>query len=439
MRMRTETEPQFTWTAFYEEFTKNLLDYKDNRPGLVNKFQNARRKFEPEIGRPIPGLDGLQEIDPFTVLATFNRGENTPPANRNKIAAALGDLLEVSITAPERFDGIPTVDNRKSWFFDAKSDVRRDMGYMWDVFEAALDLKSFEDATEFIEVFNRAIQVVGVKRKMTFGLYWIRPDMFVALDKNNKKYVEKYGLARWPFEDNLPLRSGERYVDLCHDLSHQLKHPKFIVSTIQELSQAAWDERDEPNVPPPSPDLPQETGIAEVVPRSQLPETRGNPSPPPNGGAFVPRDPPETTAVAGPRAVEAEDWVEAQLLRERESTVERFGSTHHDGDRLSDNLRVGADFLVKKANSNEILKFVEVKSSRKTLPNTIQLTASEFLRARQCVEDRIPYELWIVSYDAESAAFKVKHKRIIEHFEQQLAEFTEQDFASFGVQLRYPN
>ena len=428
----SQAHPDLPWTKFYMEFANKLLKYKDKQGDLLDRFNKATE------GRSFPGLDDVEEIDPFTVMATFNRGERTPDAKRTKIAVALREALDVNAEAPEKFKGIPTVDNRMSWFFDAKGDVRRDMGYMWDVFDAALELKSLDDATGFIEKFNRATQVGHVKRKLTFGLYWVRPDIFVALDKNNRRYVEKYGLASWPFGNSLPSGSGQVYVDLCAYLLERLKSPEFDVETFQELSWQAWLERDEPYRPLDDSGYQGIGRAADVVFRSKgLSDPRGTTQPEPIGQLA---DPAEPALVSPGRGREAEAWVEDQLRKEfGRKNVERYGYTNRAITRWPDGLYPGFDFLVKRRNSDTVAKFVEVKSAKGSLPSSVRLTAGEFLRAWKCSEQRIPYELWVVVFDGNSTLFRVIDHRILTHFEKEAAKLTIHDFASVGVQLRYPD
>ena len=60
----------FTWIAFYTEFSAALLQYKNNRSGLVEKIKT----FFSGIGMKLPTLENgeLFDIDPFTVYGLFN-------------------------------------------------------------------------------------------------------------------------------------------------------------------------------------------------------------------------------------------------------------------------------------------------------------------------------------------------------------------------------
>jgi 5-methylcytosine-specific restriction protein B len=130
---------RFLWTKFYEAIAEKLLVYRNNRTPLIEGIH--------EIASRVPGLsylqdkfaDGrkgpLQDICPFTAMGTFNRTMSN--ANRRMIASEVAKLLGVDVPVPELFDGIPMLNNQKSWFFgysDRRGD--RDIDTLWTVFAA---------------------------------------------------------------------------------------------------------------------------------------------------------------------------------------------------------------------------------------------------------------------------------------------------------------
>src|SRR5690606_23466406 len=81
----------------------------------------------------------LQDICPFTTMGMFNR--SMTDTNRHNIAAALAKLMEVEEEAPTSFEGIPVLNNQRSWFFrygDKRGEG--DIDKLWDVFAAAAAL-----------------------------------------------------------------------------------------------------------------------------------------------------------------------------------------------------------------------------------------------------------------------------------------------------------
>ncbi|MDF7401325.1 hypothetical protein ACJEI1_21885 [Escherichia coli] len=133
---------RFKWTQFYEEFADKLLTYKDDRASLMAAIHDLPNKIESISvlqDQPKEGTkDLLSDICPFTVFGLFNRG--ITDANRIAIASELAAFLKVETPVPNSFEGIPVVNNQRSWFFGYK--YRRgehDIDTLWNLFEAAIE------------------------------------------------------------------------------------------------------------------------------------------------------------------------------------------------------------------------------------------------------------------------------------------------------------
>lgn len=253
----TQTDSRFEWAEFYMEFADKLSAYKDDRGELLKKALPAIDATGAPYALTDQFKDGrsglLRDICPFTLMSTFNRGITNE--NRNSIANALGEVLGVKRAAPTRFDSIPIVRNQASWFFGLERDRDPgDINTLWQVFEAALalavsDTKARREA--FITSYDLAREVYGVRINLSIGLYWIRPSFFVALDSNNRSYIEEHFEfyikddfepdldPEWP---NLETLKGDQYLQLRDYIVGELGKPGSPVSTIPELSQAAYDE-----------------------------------------------------------------------------------------------------------------------------------------------------------------------------------------------------
>ncbi len=96
---------------------------------------------------------------------------------------------------------------------------------------------------------------------------------------------------------------------------------------------------------------------------------------------------------------EAEQYVHDQVLRPRYGkNVVRIGHTDLEQVPLDDEMLPGADFLIRKADGS-VQEFFEVKSTRARFPSSITLTRGEFARIKRCLENDIPYTLYVVSYE----------------------------------------
>lgn len=70
-----------------------------------------------------------------------------------------------------------------------KKRKNEDIENLWRLFEAVVQNKDCEDE------FNTVITQYIINVNITMGLFWIRPERFLALDKANKIYLkDKYGI-----------------------------------------------------------------------------------------------------------------------------------------------------------------------------------------------------------------------------------------------------
>ena len=260
--MEKDTRP-FQWTEFYEKVADKLLEYQDqDRRALLAKNMHeigSRRNFSYLQDKFADGSTGpLEDICPFTVLGTFNRGTRTKIADRQAVAADIAHLLDVRVPIPESFEGIPVLFPTRSRFFsDAREREDSDIDALWSVFVAASQLdwhvsgpaSRFIDPDEdgypeeFIVAYNAAQEVRSVGWNLSIGLYWAHPWDFLPLDKNSREYI------RSRLELEAAPRNGGDYLLLCSAVKGLLSaeaNPVFSVDnspvrSIPELSLDAWN------------------------------------------------------------------------------------------------------------------------------------------------------------------------------------------------------
>ena len=243
------------WTSFYGAIADALLQYRYDRWPLVEAISDIadrRRDLPFAISDQFPdGSSGpLQDICPFTTMGLFNRG--LTDANREAIAAELARFLEVAEPAPKLStddDGIPLLNNQRSWFFHYAR--RRQAGHidmLWQVFADAIAFAdSTFDPSDFIGSFDAAEAQPLVANNLTMGLYWARPWWYVPLDRNSRRYItDRLGIQ-------LPrtVPSGAVYVELCNQLGRRFEDIDFPVHSFHELSWAAY----QPDSPAPPREL----------------------------------------------------------------------------------------------------------------------------------------------------------------------------------------
>lgn len=250
-----EKDQHFAWTSFYEAIATALLTHKDDRSELVSRLNAFAARVDymsylhdtDQSGRHIP----LTDICPFTVMGIFNRGVTRE--NRQEAARELASILGVTEPVPEKFDGIPLINKRKSLYFGyAKDRKQGDIDALWDVFEKALILADDEggDAdvrSDFLDAYNKASRIYCVGWNLSMGLYWIRPWFYPPLDSRSQAYiVGKLGLAVGR-NGAKGRSSAEDYASLLETLSARFMEDAYPVHSFPELSLAAWQYRG-PNV-----------------------------------------------------------------------------------------------------------------------------------------------------------------------------------------------
>lgn len=258
----TSPEKQrFEWTDFYEAVAEKLLAYADNRAPLIGviheigkkvpKFQILQDKF------PDGSTGPLKDICPFTAMGIFNR--SMTDANRKLIASELAHFLGVTIRVPSSFEGIPVLNNQRSWFF-AYADKRGagDIDALWRVFVTAsrmVDDEQRDTRDAFIQAYDEATQVWGVAWNLSTGLYWAHPWEFLTLDSQSRHYINKrLGLSVAISGQQGPC-DGRAYLKLLDDLRLRFGEDGYPVHSFPDLSLASWMYRDPVDKPVPAGDI----------------------------------------------------------------------------------------------------------------------------------------------------------------------------------------
>ena len=241
---------RFNWTQFYEAMADNLLAFRDRRPELIAGIHALASRVEGLTNLTDQFADGstgpLKDICPFTAMGIFNRG--LTDTNRKAIAKGLARLLDVTEPVPDSFEGIPILNNQRSWFFgyDRKRKLD-DIDSLWEVYAQALAFARSDEENAratFSQAFDNATMRHGVGWNLTMGLYWIRPWVFPTLDSQSQLYVSK--------KLNLQIgRNGPKgrcnandYLTVLDTLEARFPEDAYPVHSFPELSLAAWHFKD---------------------------------------------------------------------------------------------------------------------------------------------------------------------------------------------------
>jgi hypothetical protein len=182
----------FTWIPIYKEIAESLRKYENKQKELIALLNRIK-----ESGLPMISLEymdekrkriPLTEIDPFTFFASFNRG--IKDVNRVGIISFLKKEWSLSSEVPDDFSGIPVANNMNSWFFGFTKDRKQeDIPLLWKLFNEVLD----DDLKE--KTFNDALKIYGVSKNITWGMFWLKPEKYLNIDRVNIAHLVKQGVV----------------------------------------------------------------------------------------------------------------------------------------------------------------------------------------------------------------------------------------------------
>src|SRR5215208_497313 len=181
----------FTWAPIYAELAGELRKWENKQAELISFLEELRTQgfvVTPLHDKDVDGARSLlNEIDPFTFFGVFNRRIGYD--QRLAILKQIKAHFKLQRELPEDFDGVPLLNNMRSWFFSAQPSRRvDDVQKLWRVFRLALEKNPLEDQ-EFLQAFDEALTVKQTNVNLTMGLFWIRPDTFLSLDQTNRSYL----------------------------------------------------------------------------------------------------------------------------------------------------------------------------------------------------------------------------------------------------------
>lgn len=226
-------DSKFTWVPLYEELAQALLRYKEDRTDLVEWIYEDLGKVTRADGQSLVAYlkqkDGSRiiDIDPFSVFAIFNR--STSWENRTKLLTHFKKKFRLTSTIPSDFNGIPTVDARRSFFFSWKSDNSKVIHDLWQLFEKVISDHDISEA------FDQVLENGMPKYSLTMCLFWICPEKYLALDSRNRSYLESFG-----FPNEFPKFNYDEYSNLLAKVQKKINNGDIPCSSFLELSLFAW-------------------------------------------------------------------------------------------------------------------------------------------------------------------------------------------------------
>lgn len=220
----------FTWIPFYKELSKKLLQFRNDRKPLVDFiYSELSTVGSKSLVDYIHMEDGskVKDIDPFSVFAIFNR--SLKRENRLGFLQKIKDRFNLNTDIPTDFDGIPTVNSQRAFFFNWAEKNTESIQQFWDLFESVVLEKDIRS------IFDQIVNKTVSQYSLTMILYWIAPDRFLNLDGRNRSYLSVLG-----FPDNYPDLDYSEYSKLMQDVRQKMDDHSIPCSSFPELSYAAF-------------------------------------------------------------------------------------------------------------------------------------------------------------------------------------------------------
>jgi predicted RNA-binding protein with PUA-like domain len=219
----------FTWKPLYSELAEALLAWRSRQKELMDILGTARQR-----GVPIAVLEDLnasgkhfplQVMEPFTFFGTFNR--KIRDEHRIKLLSIIKEKLGLKSPLPTDFNGLPVMNPQNSWFFSyAKHREPDAIDSLWDFAEAVVN-KPAEAVSA--ELFQRCLEIrcVGLG-SLTMGLFWMRPDQYLAIDRQNRAFLQRKGI-------NAEVSDWASYLALLQNVKQH-----FPGTALEQLSKLAY-------------------------------------------------------------------------------------------------------------------------------------------------------------------------------------------------------
>lgn len=237
----------YNWTEFYFEFAKKLLEFKENRTELINKIIETFKRIDMKM----PTLEkdnNIVDIDPFTIFGLFNKS-SMKDENRKKIISGIKEIFNLKNNVPDKFDSIPVLNNINATYYSFIEDRdEKAIDNLWELFSHALEYEKSpteEILNKLKKYFDLAIDAkYNGNSKITMGLFWIAPKIFLNLDSRNEWYIYESGKIPKSIVETLPevdkKISSNKYFEILEKVKEYLDNSSIGINNFKDLSFDAW-------------------------------------------------------------------------------------------------------------------------------------------------------------------------------------------------------
>lgn len=223
-------EERFSWIPFYSELAKTLLEYKNDRKPIVDFiYSDLSTVGGKSLVDYIHMEDGsrVKDIDPFSVFAIFNRSLKLE--NKMAFLQKFKDRFGIKADLPKDFDGIPTVNTQRAFFFNWAEKNAESISQFWELFEGVVLEKDIS------QIFDKMVNKTVSQYSLTMILYWIAPNRFINLDGRNRSYLNTFG-----FPEHYIFLNYAEYSKLIEKIKQMMNEHIIPSTSFPEISFAAW-------------------------------------------------------------------------------------------------------------------------------------------------------------------------------------------------------
>ena len=179
----SEMRTEYLWVPFFNELSVALAEYEEKQDVLIGILREAGvdngLRDRDENGNSID----LAEIDPFTFFALILKYGDE---RRNRVFAFLRKVFNLVAQAPESFEGVPTVNAQRAWYFGYKAGrPESQIPLLWQFFRQVIVGEESE------ELFKALLSssMIGLA-KLTAGMFCVKPEANLPLNRRTVSYLE---------------------------------------------------------------------------------------------------------------------------------------------------------------------------------------------------------------------------------------------------------
>lgn len=265
--IRSDMSEQYPWVKFYEAVATKLLEYKSREKrrelaqmmydiadevgvdGCKNLF-SLRTEYGENKDKTKPHVVS-DDVSPYTVFFFMNC--NVTKENRIRIITLIGERLGISneIERPTLFDALPTMqlrnpgnlrwDSGKDWFRSEKDSEQKDK--IWEQYELAIQYADGDSSklSKQKQLFDEVCSYKRVGYGLTKGMFYIRPNSYMTMDDNSRKYIS----------DNMGIEipkgklTADKYFNALGEMRNKFSSSDSEVHSFIDVSKVAYNGGDD--------------------------------------------------------------------------------------------------------------------------------------------------------------------------------------------------